>query len=704
MPSTEDQFSGARSSPPSLHRTLGDRLKELRRPLFVGRTGERGQFLQIIEQRSIPRILAIRGAPGIGKSMLLSELLALAGDRGLPSRRIDARNLAAITPTGLSQAINTAVNEEGTTQTLVIAIDNVEQIPALESCLNQHLLPLLPERAVLILAGRWEPPASWRTDPALAPLVVDWPLAELDEPSVQTYLQRRGLDPEQQRAVFELARGYPLAMALAAEHLQRNGEQNFGRLPPRDIIRSLVTWLITEAERRNRLPALEAAATVQRLDIPLLKALLNTESVTPYFRWLASRPFVEEGEGGLVMHELVRSVVIQDLRQRDLNRHYQLIRRAAAYYLRGQEPADPWKVHPRLADTFYILRWEPFIQYHYALGSPTHYLDEPDPGEHPALAEMVERLEGKSSRRWFEYWQGRSPHTFRVVRDGNRQAVGLLLALLLHPSELEAASADPAVGKLTDYLSANDLLDHFDRVLLVRFGMADPGHQERSPAFTQIAMLENSLMFTSGISLLSAVLDRERDWWGAEQYTNMRWLPGTEYEDQNRKFRLAGYDLTTEPPLVCARNCLERILGAEGKVTDRPPRDQVIRRDTFREAVLQALRGMHDDSHLAGCDLLRAQIVIERQEQSGNDGPAAIRGLLTEAAQALCSEVPDKKLPEIVAHAYFRTGDKQLTAAESLCISERTFRRRLREAERRLVDNLWSREIRLTTHSLGAHS
>ncbi len=677
--------------------SLGARLNQERHRLFVGRDAELREFRHLLERHAAPRILVISGAGGIGKSMLLSKLTALAADRGLHPGRIDARNLPATNPPALSVAVLSAVQGQSQDELCLVAIDNVEQIAALESWMREHVLSLLPEHSVLILAGRWRPPVSWRADPALGRTLLEWQLGELSKEAVRIYLARRGLDPSQQRSVLEFAHGYPLAVALAAEHLLRTARPALEPQPPEDLVAPLVEWLITDAERQSRLPTLEAAAVVRRIDAPLLGALLRAEHIESQYRWLAAQPFIEHCGDGLVMHELVRSVLIRDLRRRDLPRHQRLIRRAAAYYLEGVEPADdPQRLHHRLADALYAMRWEPYIQHHYALDQPSHYLDAPHVGEIPGLVDMVERLEGADSRRWFEHWQDACPHGLTVVRDQRGQAAGLVMALLFDESELKGACADPVVEQLRRHIKEKDTLSDGGKALLMRFAMADPTYQARGHAWTQIEMLFNSLVFTPGVKLVATVGDRADDWWGAAEYANLRWLPGTEFETQHRSLALMGVDLLSEPPLVWARNCIERILGAEGRVTERAPRAGVITRTAFREAVLEALSHFHSDDALAPSALLQSRLVQDLGAQRHHSGPDVVRSLLKQAAESLPSEPPGKRLPEVLAYAYFRADSKQVTAAEALSISERTFRRRLREAERRLFERLWELETRLS--------
>ncbi len=113
MPLPGHDITGSQISRPAAGRSLAARLEQDRRPLFVGRQAKLCEFTGLIDQRAVPGVLTISGAGGIGQSMLLSELMAVAADRGLPTLGIDIRNLPAITPFALSAAVKDAVKKEG---------------------------------------------------------------------------------------------------------------------------------------------------------------------------------------------------------------------------------------------------------------------------------------------------------------------------------------------------------------------------------------------------------------------------------------------------------------------------------------------------------------------------------------------------------------------------------------------------------------
>src|SRR5438309_37122 len=73
---------------------LADRLSAARRRRFVGREDERALFRSLLSSQELPFVLLhVFGPGGIGKTTLLKEFHALAGEANVPTVFLDARNI-----------------------------------------------------------------------------------------------------------------------------------------------------------------------------------------------------------------------------------------------------------------------------------------------------------------------------------------------------------------------------------------------------------------------------------------------------------------------------------------------------------------------------------------------------------------------------------------------------------------------------------
>lgn len=675
--------------------TLGAQLRRERERLFVGRAGERDRFDRIVRGDTPTRIVVVSGPAGIGKSLLTQHLLAAARKRDIPVTEFDAQQLPETTPAALQASIAGQIEAfDPDAPVNVLGIDNAERIAAMESWLRRRLPDLLPGGTVLILAGRWQPPTDWRADPALGAVLEHWELTPLRREETDDYLKRRGLNTAQRTSIIDFAHGHPLAMALAANQLLRTGEQDLRPDKSGDLIQGLIDWLLSDIDKTDRHAGLEAAATLHFVNEPVLQAMLPGADAGQVYRWLAAQPYMEQRERGLLMHELVRTVVIADLRRRNLPRHHRLIRRAAGYYMTDLEQLGPEALHETLADWAYTVRWEPYMRHYYDMAPQTHYLDRARPDERDALAAIVARQEGDTAREWFLYWLGRQPDGLSVVRDKTARPAGLLLTLIFDRDEVNAGHSDPAVHRYLDYFKHHAPLDKDEHVLLARFIMAADTYQQTGPVFTQLEMKVNSLAFLPGLVYFAVVCDRHKDWQSSAEHANFRALPGGDFETEQRALQIRGVDLKAEPPLIWIRNTVERTLGGGGESTQ--PMPAAMDRHAFADSVLKAMRDFHDSQALAANPLFRSRL-LRHDSQSGRARTEDLRRLIRETAHSLEQVRPHKHLPAILEYNYFEENGKQITAAAALNISESTFRRRLREAEQRLIERLWNREIGATS-------
>ncbi len=105
---------------------------------------------------------------------------------------------------------------------------------------------------------------------------------------------------------------------------------------------------------------------------------------------------------------------------------------------------------------------------------------------------------------------------------------------------------------------------------------------------------------------------------------------------------------------------------------------------------MQALHDFHDETAMAHNALLHAPLL--RRHSTRRD-PDALRTLIREtSAGRLETRQHPCSLHDVLDRTYFTPVGKQHAAGADLHVSERTLRRRLREAESQLVDTLWELE------------
>lgn len=684
------QGTASRGAPgkPLAHGAVRTAQQRARADHFVGRERQLRDFENLLVAGETPRIVFVHGPGGIGKSSLLDGFEVIAEHRGHPFVRLDARLLPAA-PDAIAQAAYRAIAAPATDpdDAVVLALDHAERLTALDTWLRTELIPGLPSNVVLVLAGREPPGPQWRADPGLHSLLVDYELRPLEGTAVAEYLERRRVPASQRQAVAGFARGHPLALALAADQALRQPEGAFDAAGHPDLIRALVEWLLRDIDDPRHREAIAACATVRRLDEPLLAAMLGRDDARAEYDWLAAQHFVTQQPGGLVIHDLVREIVVHDLRGRDLRRHHDLIRRAAGRLLDGLESAGQYAALQAVGDAIHALRHEPYVRRQFPFGDVDCYPDTAQTEEYPALAAQVAKLEGEESAAWFEYWLRREGTELMVMRDSARAPVALAMLLRFGAGDIARGHDDPCVRALFRHLSHHAPLRGNEQAMLGRFLLAHGSHQARTPVWAQLVAQLNGLMFTPGISLLGWVSDMAYDWGGIEEHADARQLPGSGYSIGGHDYMITGHDCRREPPAEWARNCVERILRAGAAPELQPAEIVLLDKPEFTDAVAQALNSFHDDAMLAKNPLLRSPML--RRHSTRRD-VESLRALLREtSAERLTDRRRQCTLHEVLEHSYFRSTVKQQAAAEALFMSERTLRRRLQEARARLIEALW---------------
>lgn len=665
--------------------------RRARAACFVGREAELRGFVEMLAAGTTPRIVIVHGDGGIGKSSLLDAFQGVAERHGNGFACLDARLLPPA-PASVKKAVEDALArlDARSDRPRVLALDHVEQLAALDGWLRAELLPGLPANIVLVLAGRRPPDPEWRADPGIADLLIEYPLQPLDTVLAADYLQRRGVDPQQYDAIQRFAYGNPLALALAADQVLREPDRPFDATVLPDLIHMLVKWLLGDFETPNELQALRACATVRRLDQPLLAAMLRDREADRAFDWLTDQHFVERQTRGVVIHDLVREVVIQDLRSRDLEQHHNLIRRATAHGLAGINTLPPFAKYQVIRDGIYMLRHEPFIQSLLGFGGAECYPDAARDEEIPALADEVEQLEGAISRFWFEYWARGRAHERVVLRDRDRQPVALLLVLQFDAADMAAGHEDPSVNAFLQHLRDRAPLRGGEVGQLVRFMIAHGTHQAHSPIRAELSAQTNARNFTPGISLHAFVATLGYDWRGVEEIGGYQAGPDSHHCVDGQEYVIYAHDLRREPPFDWAHNIVERIL--RGCTTpELQPADVVLaEKPAFAAAVNHALNAFHDETALARNQLLWSPMLL--RYGSLGDTNSLRRLIERTSAEELGGENGQGVPHEALVRTYFQTAPKQLVIAEEMHISERTLRRRLRKAESQLVAALWRLE------------
>jgi hypothetical protein len=330
-------------------RTLAARLEDRDRGRFAGREAELAFIDRCMRADPPASVIHFCGPGGIGKSALLRAAARRARALGWEVLSVDGRELgpasgalellirsAAVAEAGGPPG--RALLRKGRGGGPLILLDSYERMTALDGYLRRDLLPTLPDRALVLIAGRGDPDPGWFSGGWEA-VTARLDLNGLDQRDALALLSAHGLSDERVPAIIDWAGGSPLALSLAAETASADSNWNADTdLQRPEVLRSLIHRLAHAELRDVRMSALCIAAIARTTTAQLLGAVLPRGEGESAYQQLCDLTVAEPLGDGVTLHELVRKALLVDLRLRNTELERFLRRRIIDYlYERAAE-------------------------------------------------------------------------------------------------------------------------------------------------------------------------------------------------------------------------------------------------------------------------------------------------------------------------------------------------------------------------------
>ena len=257
--------------------TLAHRVATLDRERFSGRGAELALLEGLLRDDAAGQVALVHGPGGIGKSALLRELARRAERVGFVPRVLDGREVLPV-PGEIERALEGIERDERP----LVVFDSYERMAGADGWLRQTLLPSLPERAVVVLAGRGAPADGWFRD-GWEHVVVDVELAPLGPADARALLAAYGVaDDDEAGELVRWAKGWPLALSLATTGLAREEAlvaDDLDRRP--DLLRTAVARVARAELDDGGFDAVAVAAIARACDAPMLRAVPSRAGFGP---------------------------------------------------------------------------------------------------------------------------------------------------------------------------------------------------------------------------------------------------------------------------------------------------------------------------------------------------------------------------------------------------------------------------------------
>jgi hypothetical protein len=486
--------------------------------------------------------------------------------------------------------------------------------------------------------------------------VTELRVGPLDRRDASLLLARHGVeDPDLSGAIVTWAEGSPLALVTAAD-VARTAEP--ANMLDATLNRLIVQRLDATAVYEVHPDVLSTTAVARGVDLALLGAVLPHRDPAEDLASLEKLPVVERVGSRLMLHDLVRKALLDDVRGRDPGRHTELATSVADHLATRVED------EPHLL--FDLAALVDDVDVRLAAGaesSAVHYADRPRVGDAATLATAL-GVEGEAWWDGVDRWFREAPDHVVVVRDLDARPVAG--ALVATPAYRPAfADEDVVLSRWLDHARRHvpDGNAMLMRDAWVVGGMASPNAPAavvgNAAAIVRLGLPNPRHMYAAGRSEIVPFLEA----------IGYRHEPGLDVDDHGRLVR--GFFCDHGPGGVVATM---RALVYRDHGLDPDPAVSVGSSDVVREA----LRSFHDPVALAACPLAAGTGAAARAE--------SVRELLTAAVHdAFGATADERELRRLLDRAYLDPDGGHVRAAGEANMSRSTYFRRLREATDRLT-------------------
>jgi hypothetical protein len=690
--------------------SIAQRLSQERQRRFVGRSAEISWFESAITAPEFPfLVLQIFGPGGVGKTTLMGQYLRLCQQHQINGIYLDARHLETTCESFLA-TLRSLLNLEPVSSPIevlgartgknVLLIDTYETIAVLDDWLREDFIPQLPENTLIVLAGRLPPSPGWRSDTGWQEISRYLSLRNLSPEESQTYLISRAVPATQHQAVLEFTHGHPLALSLVADVLAQGQEVNFQPEAAPNVVKTLLERFIEDIPTSEQRLALEAFALVRLTTENLLSQMLDLPDAYELFKWLRQLSFTESGKSGIFPHDLVREVLIADLRWRNPDRYMELHQRSRGYYMKLLEQVQGFEQQRVLFDYIFLHRDNPSVRPRFTWQQNHALNTEPmRESDRPAILSMVTTNEGETSAKIAAHWLSRQPQNVWVFREQDGEIVGFILLLALDLASPEDLKIDPGAIAASRYLQNYAPLRSGEGATMFRFWMAKDTYQKVSAVQSLIFITcVQHYRTTTNLAFTFLPCAEPEYWQEMFAYADLNRLSPADFEVDGRRWGVYGHDWRVVSPSAWQELLAQREIAVSAQAIQPQQVSEpllVLSQAEFLQAVQDALRQYTRPEELPNNPLLRSRLVLEQisAKATPKDKIAVLQNIIKTTAESWRCNPREEKLYRAIHRTYLQPAPTQELAAELLDLPFSTYRRHLKSGIDKLAISLWQREI-----------
>lgn len=486
-----------RSSPPA-QTPISRRLIERSDIGFVGREKE----IQLIHEslsHAVRKywVYYLYGSGGIGKTSILKKLCRSQIENST-TVYIDCREFEPIAQKFLQSfgemlcdKFGMSQQEEYTLDSLSIMLSNIgkrvllcidqfENFVVLDSWMRQSFFPALPDSVLTVIASRQKPKTAWYTGSEWCNAFEMIEIGELSEDETNKMLSTRQLDEQQIQQVRRFAKGYPLALELAAMVLRKQPNFTFSEsATPLEVVTQLTSRVVSDLNDVEK-EAVEALSLVNRANEPILCALLGLKDSQKLFLKLRDLPFISTSTRGICLHDVVRDAVSQDLTIRDPDRANQYRINALQYFVNESLRSRHHHLWQLTADLLFLIEKPIIREAYFPMGSSEYSIQSANQQDHDAIIALSEQFEPPAATHYLKPWLNRHSNNFLVAKSTDDSVAGFELFFDPKLADAELLEQDPITRSWLQHLEDNSVRTG-EKVLFYRRFLAQNYGDAASP-------------------------------------------------------------------------------------------------------------------------------------------------------------------------------------------------------------------------------
>ena len=445
-----------------MKKTIKEILAEKRVENFVGRVTEMETLVGFLEA-DIPAVVHVHGLGGIGKSALCHAFARRAREMNAFVIALNCRDLEP-SDTGFLSSLGSELGSpirsvEDAAKALadlsdlvVLLLDTYEMYRMMDTWLRSEFLPALAENSRIFFFGRDRPVSAWLISPEWQGIFHSMSIGGLDEAASATILRKAGVDENEISVITGFSGGSPLALRLAAATVLERPEIDLGKIASQTVVAELTRIYLSDVQDAETRFAVEATATVRRMNQPLLRYMFpNMESAVVYEK-LQELPFIETATDGLMLHDSVQQSITSNLSATDPSKYRGLRQKAWKFYRNEVKLMARSEIWRYSADMLYLVE-EPLVRNAFFPSNLQPYAMETAlPKDRPAIKDIIRRFEGKEGARILCNWLEHGLQYFTVARDQQGGVAGFYI--LFNPREVKVGllREDPVSWRLYKHL------------------------------------------------------------------------------------------------------------------------------------------------------------------------------------------------------------------------------------------------------------